>query len=39
MNINLDEFLKNHRGHRAHRDNWLIKQNILCVLCELSGKK
>jgi len=39
---NVDDFVKNqiyHRGHGAHRDIKLIKQDVCCVFCELSGEK
>ena len=38
----IDGLVKNqiyHREHGAHRDNQLIKQDVLCVLCEFCGEK
>ncbi len=40
--LNFDELVKSrifHREHGNHRDNQLIKQAILCVLCELCGEQ
>jgi len=31
-------YYRGHRGHGAHKDNQLIKQAILCVLCDLCGE-
>jgi len=31
-------YYRGRRGHGAHKDNQLIKQAILCVLCDLCGE-